>query len=110
MAHCEVYCTAACCEKGAFEIHPALLLRKKIDENVSGKDGDGLLRKAWEQLKVIREKINSKEYEVEKNPIPIWHKLDKDLPDFWLETEGVEKWFEDWNQAFDEAINGVLAE
>ena len=48
--HCEVYCSAACCELKAFELHPALLLRLCIDKNLAGEDGGAAFREAWEQL------------------------------------------------------------
>ena len=106
MSHCEVYCSAACCEKNAFEIHPALLLRKKIDINISGNDGEALLKKAWEQFKIINEKIINKDYGTKKGQIPIWHDIDNDLPEYWLYEDGAVEWFEQWNRAFEKAIKG----
>ena len=109
MSHCEVYCTAGCCEKNAFKIHPALLLRKKIDENISGNDGSTLLKTAREQLKVLKEKITNKDYDTEKGQIPVWHNADKDLPEYWLYEDGAVEWFEQWDRAFEKAVKGELA-
>jgi hypothetical protein len=44
MEHCEVYCSASCCGMDAFEVHHALILRKVIDENLGGKDGQKIFK------------------------------------------------------------------
>lgn len=106
MEHCEVYSSAASSEKLAFEIHQALLLRKMIDENISGRNGSSLLRQAWSQLKILKEIIKNREFKVVDNQIPIWSDLKSELPEYWLEIEGIDEWFEKWDEEFKKAVEG----
>ncbi len=110
MKHCEVYSTAASSEKPAFEIHHALLFRKMIDENILGHDGASLLQHAWTQLKELKEKIHKRNFKIIDGQIPIWNELDSDSPEYWLDTEGIDEWFEEWDEAFKKAVEGVVAD
>jgi hypothetical protein len=106
MEYCEVYSSAASSEKNAFEIHLALLLRKMIDENISGHNGGSLLRQAWKQLKALKEKIKSRNFKTFDNQIPIWKDIKSDLPEYWLDIEGIDEWFDKWEREFKKAVDG----
>jgi hypothetical protein len=57
MHHCEVYCCGACCGVQAFDVRPALLLRKTIDLNLAAKDGSASYQAARRQMTELRQRV-----------------------------------------------------
>ena len=105
MMHCEIYCTAACCEKQAFEVNQALLIRKMIDENLAGNNGQVLLHDAFRQFKGVKEIMLSPEISTYHNQIPIWYNRNQDLPSYWLETNDLQEWLDKWEEEFIKATS-----
>jgi hypothetical protein len=103
MEYCEVYCTGACCGIQAFEIHPALLLRKVIDENLAGKNGSKQFRLAWQQLVALIRYIESENLVSVNGDLPFWNEGNTNLPQYWLPEKEVPEWLERWNDAFTKA-------
>jgi len=105
MGFCEVYCTAECCEKLAFEVHPALLRRRMIDFNLAGKDGEHLLEEAFDQFKSIRNQLLSPDLQTVHEQVPFWADNDSELPNYWIELDGLKEWLQKWEYAFIGAIS-----
>lgn len=103
MRYCEVYCSAACCGKDAFEVHHALILRKVIDENLAGIDGNNSFKLAWQQLKSIISIVNSIELACVNNEVPIWNDELVDLPQYWMPVNEFKDWLSEWNVVFEKA-------
>src|SRR3954467_4981780 len=103
MQHCEVYCSGACCGIQAFEVHPALLLRKTIDMNRATKDGSASFQTAWRQMTALRERISSEALQTVNDEVPFWGSKSTELPNFWLPAGEVIDWIEKWEKSFAEA-------
>jgi len=103
MEYCEVYCSYACCGEDAFEVHHALLLRRVIDENVSGKRGDKSFRTAWQQLKDLMIFLDTERLTILDHGLPIWSDEETELPQYWVSKEDFKKWLGTWNKAFKQA-------
>jgi hypothetical protein len=103
MQYCEVYCTAACCGTDAFEVHPALILRKTIDDNLGGRDGQRLFRRAWQQLQTVISLVATTELINLHNELPFWSEEETELPQYWLPKAKVLDWLQLWNEAFEKA-------
>ena len=101
--HCEVYCSATCCELHAFELHPALLLRLCIDKNRAGEDGGAAFREAWKQLKELVCLVESTDMNTSGDQVPFWTQKNKKVPEFWLATEDVPKFFTSLSESFEKA-------
>ena len=101
--HCEVYCTGACCGTDAFELHPALLLRKCIDENVRGGDSYRAFHQAWEQLRGLIALVDSTELQSVHDQVPIWKEENSNLPEFWFPRSDVSEWLHTLDDSFREA-------
>jgi hypothetical protein len=103
MQHCEVYCTGSCCGIDAFEVHPALLLRRVIDENLGGGDGHRSFRVAWQQLKDLIRHYNITPLLTLHGEVPFWNDEPGNLPQYWLPKNRIHKWFSEWSDAFEKA-------
>jgi hypothetical protein len=103
MQHCEVYCSAACCGTQAFEVHPALLLRKVIDENLRGGDGQKSFKLAWQQLIDLINLLSTTKLMVVHDEVPFWDEENTELPQYWLPKGVIPKWLSLWNDAFKKA-------
>ena len=103
MQYCEVYCSAACCGIDAFEVHPALILRKTIDENLSSRSGHKLFVRAWEQLKDVINFVRTTELISFHDELPVWNEEETELPQYWLPKDTIPQWLQQWNGAFEKA-------
>jgi hypothetical protein len=103
MDHCEVYCSAACCGVEAFEVHPALLLRKVIDMNLAGADGATAFSMARHQMAGLRQYVASERIQTVDGEAPFWRSVENELPEFWLSMEQLVPWLVKWEAAFCEA-------
>src|SRR5687768_11878899 len=103
MGHCEVYCSGACCGVQAFEIHPALLLRKTIDLNLATKDGSAAFEAARRQMTELRQRVSSQALQTVNDEVPFWKGESSKLPEFWLPIGEVADWLEKWEVSFTEA-------
>jgi hypothetical protein len=93
----------------AFEVHPALILRKVIDENLGGGDGHKSFRLAWQQLESIIEFVDTVELKSVNGELPVWSDEHTELPQYWLPENEVKDWLGLWNEAFEKAShNGGL--
>ena len=101
MEYCQVYCSAACCGTEAFEIHPALLLRRVYDENLSGKDGHKLFWDAWQQLRDLMHYVDNHNLTIiEGGGLPIWSEEITDLPQYWFAGDEFSRWLKIWDETF----------
>ncbi|MFC1858159.1 DUF6331 family protein [Thermodesulfobacteriota bacterium] len=103
MQHGEVYCSGACCGIQAFEVHPALLLRKVIDENLAGRNGSEQFKIAWQQLADLIRFVELTNLVSVNGELPFWNEERTELPQYWLPEEEVPGWLERWNDAFAKA-------
>lgn len=103
MQHCEVYCSGACCGIEAFEVHPALLLRKTIDMNLASKDGSGSFENARRQMSVLRQLVSTVTLQTVNDQVPFWSREHSELPGFWLPVGEVADWLAKWEASFTEA-------
>ena len=112
MQYSEVYCTAACCGLGAFEIHAALLLRKVLDENLGGRDGNRQFHIAKRQLRDLIQYCEFTDLEALGENVPIWNEEPINLPQYWLPRDKIKGWLSEWNHAFEKAsiYNGLEKE
>lgn len=100
---CEVYCSAGCCGIDAFEVHPALLLRKVADMNLAGAHGDTAFRTARHQLADLKHLVETHEFETVHTEIPIWRSVSAELPEFCIGQEELRNWLKAWDVAFEAA-------
>jgi hypothetical protein len=109
MEHCEVYCTAACCGTQAFELHPALLLRKIIDINIATQDGSGsrAFSAAWGQLQKIRELASGTEFASINSEVLFWKSASSDCHEFSIPVDEVLTWLAAWDDCFSRASRTV---
>jgi hypothetical protein len=103
MDYCDVYCSAACCGVQAFEVHPALLLRKVIDMNLATKDGSASFDTARRQMTELRQRVSSEPLQTVNDEVPFWNSETSELPQFWLPVEEVADWLAKWETCFTEA-------
>ena len=105
MHHCEVYCSGACCGIQAFEVHPALLLRKTADLNLTARDASGsaAFQTAWRQIVELRQRVGSVTLKTVHDEVPFWSSEPAELPEFWLPASEVADWLEKWEKSFTEA-------
>jgi hypothetical protein len=103
MEHCMVYCTASCCGIEAFEVHPALLLRKVIDENLAGGDGRHSFRLAWRQLEDLIRLIDTTQLQTRHDQVPFWNEEPTALPQYWLPKGQIRRWLSKWRDSFEKA-------
>jgi hypothetical protein len=107
MMHCEIYCTAACCGIDAFEIHPSLLLRKVIDENLAGRDGNQLFWLAWKQLREITVFVDTIKLKSINEQVPFWNEEETRLPQYWLPESKIREWLIQWDDVFEKASRHI---
>ena len=100
MEYCQVYCSASCCGIHAFEVHPALLLRRVYDENLGGGDGHKLFREAWQQLRNLILFIDTHELKHVDGNLPIWSEEVTDLPQYWFPADEIKNWLSEWDETF----------
>lgn len=111
MRFCEVYCSAACCGVQAFEVHPALLLRKMIDMNLATKDGSATFEVARRQMLELRRRVSSVALQTVNDEVPFWKSTTSELPEFWLPNDEVADWLAKWEASSIEASrHGGLGE
>ena len=103
MHHCEVYCSGACCGIQAFEVHPALLLRRTIDINLATKDGSAAFEAARRQITELRARLSSEALQTVNDEVPFWSGEASELPEFWLPVDEVADWLAKWETSFAEA-------
>ena len=105
MHHCEVYCSGACCGVQAFEVHPALLLRKVADLNLAARDGSGSVsfQAAWRQITELRQQLGTSTLQAVNDEVPFWSSESAELPEFWLLVGEVADWLAKWETSFAEA-------
>ena len=103
MHHCEVYCSGACCGVHAFEIHPALLLRKTMDMNLATKDGAASFQAARRQMTELRQRTSSEALQTVNDEVPFWKSETSNLPLFLLPVDEVADWLAKWETSFKEA-------
>ena len=103
MDYCAVYCSAACCGVQAFEVHPALLLRKTIDMNLATKDGSTSFQAALSQMTDLRQRASSEALHAVNNNVPFWNCETSEVPQFWLPVDEVADWLAKWESCFIEA-------
>ena len=103
MHYCEVYCSGACCGIQAFEVHPALLLRKTIDMNVAAQNGSASFEAARRQMIELRSRLSSQALQTVNDEVPFWKGESAELPEFCLPASEVADWLEKWETSFTEA-------
>ena len=112
LKHCEVYCSAACCGLGAFEIHKALVLSFEKQENLAMRDGQAQFIEALKQTRNFKLMLKSQKLDAVNGEIPVWFEpLEsfESLPDFWMTEADLLILFSRFEEAFAEAskYNGM---
>jgi hypothetical protein len=109
MCYCEIYCSAACCGRAAFQVHHALILRKVIDENLAGRDGSKLFELAWQQLRDVIAFVNATELICVHNEVPIWNDEPVELPQYSMPVKEFKDWLLVWDGVFTEAARYIVS-
>jgi hypothetical protein len=107
IAYIEVYCTVECCGVGAAEVHPALLIRKSLDGNIAGFDGNAAFNEAKNQIEELSEMLDSLDIQCHEGQVPFWSELNSDLPDYWLNKDDAIGWVQSLHQAFSQASRHI---
>jgi hypothetical protein len=104
LKYCEVYCTASCCGRAAFEIHKALILSREAQENRAERNGDEQFVQAWHQVRDLNVFLQGvilegKHLESVHDEVPVWSK-DSELPLFHLPQKDILDLFENLEKVF----------
>jgi hypothetical protein len=109
LSHCEIHCTASCCEDSAFEQDASLLREKAAELDSTGLDSLAALTDAKRQLSDVIASVRSFSASSPFDQILVWVGSSNGAHDFQLDLDIAEEWFSVWLAAFVAAIEAASA-